>query len=78
MGAKIVALWAIGECLAAGALGQWARDGREGTLVRDRFDFDSPMGPLGRCVNALVLTSYMRKLLEARLSVIKDLAESPA
>lgn len=50
-------------------------DGSE-TIVRDRFDFDSPLGPLGRLVNAVVLTRYMRRLLERRLETIKSVAES--
>jgi ligand-binding SRPBCC domain-containing protein len=46
------------------------------TVARDRFDFDSPLGALGRIVNALVLTRYMRTLLERRLETIKRVAES--
>ena len=47
-----------------------------GTRTSDRFDFDSPLGPLGRLADALFLTRYMRALLETRLRVIKRIAES--
>ena len=46
------------------------------TLVRDRFDFDSPFGVIGQLVNTMVLTSYMRRLLEKRLDTIKQVAET--
>jgi ligand-binding SRPBCC domain-containing protein len=47
-----------------------------GTRVGDRFDFESPLGPIGRCANALVLTRYVRRFLARRLDVIKRAAES--
>jgi ligand-binding SRPBCC domain-containing protein len=47
-----------------------------GTMVRDRFDFDSPLSVLGRLANAVFLTSYMRRFLVLRLEVIKQVAES--
>jgi ligand-binding SRPBCC domain-containing protein len=47
----------------------------EATLVRDVFDFDSPLGPLGRLANALFLTRYMRRFLEERALAIKRIAE---
>lgn len=37
-----------------------------GTLMTDVVEFESPAGPLGRWVNALVLTRYMTRLLEQR------------
>jgi len=49
-----------------------------GTRIKDRFDFDSPLGPLGRIANSLFLNAYMKALLELRLQVIKDVAESEA
>lgn len=49
-----------------------------GVLVRDRFDFESPLGPLGRLANALFLNRYMRAFLEARSVAIKEVAESQA
>jgi ligand-binding SRPBCC domain-containing protein len=50
----------------------------EGTEMKDVFDFDSPLGPLGRLADALVLERYMRRLLERRNAEIKRVAESGA
>ena len=47
-----------------------------GTLLIDLFHFETPYGGLGRLVNQLFLTSYMKKLLEARNQMIKEYAES--
>ncbi len=47
-----------------------------GTLMRDRFEFESPLGMLGRIVDALFLTSYMRRFLVRRNEALKRLAES--
>lgn len=49
-----------------------------GTLVTDIFRFESPLGILGTCVNALFLTRYMRNLLLHRNEVIKAEAERQA
>jgi ligand-binding SRPBCC domain-containing protein len=37
-----------------------------GTLMTDLVEFASPLGPLGRAVDRLVLTSYLTRLLTAR------------
>ena len=50
----------------------------EATEMRDVFDFESPLGPLGRLVDALVLERYLRRLLETRNDEIKRVAESDA
>jgi len=34
--------------------------------MRDVVEFESPVGPVGRVVNSLVLTRYMTRLLEQR------------
>lgn len=47
-----------------------------GTEMRDVFDFDAPLGILGRLVDALVLERYMRGFLIARNAEIKAVAES--
>lgn len=47
-----------------------------GTLVIDLFSFEAPYGSLGRFVNQLFLTNYLKKLLEQRNKVIKEYAES--
>lgn len=48
------------------------------TRMRDVFDYDSPLGPLGAIADFLFLVRYMRGLLLERNAVIKMLAESEA
>lgn len=55
----------------------FAREG-ELTLMRDVIDFASPLGPLGRVVDALVLTRYLRNLIAGRAAVIRAEAERVA
>ena len=43
--------------------------------MRDVFDYTSPMGWLGRCVDWLILENYMRRFLQKRAEVIKMTAE---
>lgn len=47
-----------------------------GTLMRDRFEFESPLGILGRTADWLFLRSYLRRFLVGRNAVLKQLAES--
>jgi ligand-binding SRPBCC domain-containing protein len=47
-----------------------------GTLMRDRFEFESPLGVLGRVADSLFLTAYMRRFLVRRNAVLRHLAES--
>jgi ligand-binding SRPBCC domain-containing protein len=47
-----------------------------GTRMRDVFDFETPGGPLGRLVERLFLTAYMRRFLAERNEVIRTVAES--
>jgi len=44
----------------------------DGTLMTDVVEFESPAGPVGWLVNALVLTRYMTKLLEQRNAWLVD------
>lgn len=46
------------------------------TDMHDIFDFTSPLGPLGRIADALVLTRHLRRFLEQRNHVLKQIAES--
>jgi ligand-binding SRPBCC domain-containing protein len=46
-----------------------------GTRMRDVLLFESPLGVLGRCVDTLVLASYLKRLLEERNRVIQAAAE---
>lgn len=45
------------------------------TLMTDVFEFESPLGILGRLANVLFLKRYMTKLLTVRNAVIKQAAE---
>lgn len=47
-----------------------------GTLMRDVFDYESPLWILGRLADALFLESYMTALLKERNRLIKKTAES--
>ncbi len=46
-----------------------------GTLMRDVFVFESPLGVLGKFANWLFLKKYMSDLLVERNRVIKKAAE---
>jgi ligand-binding SRPBCC domain-containing protein len=48
----------------------------EGTLMMDRFEFESPFGWIGRMFDRLFLEGYLRRLLEQRNAGIKRIAES--
>lgn len=48
----------------------------EFTMMKDRFEFESPFGIFGKTFNSLVLTNYMRKFLIQRNLMIKNFAES--
>jgi ligand-binding SRPBCC domain-containing protein len=47
-----------------------------GTLMVDRFEFQSPFGALGLVVDRIFLFGYMRRFLVRRNNVLKRLAES--
>jgi ligand-binding SRPBCC domain-containing protein len=46
------------------------------TLMRDVFDYDSPLGYLGKLADTLFLESYMRRFLSKRNLLIKRVAET--
>ena len=46
------------------------------TIARERFDFTSPLGPIGRIADALFLERYMRRFLLGRATSVKRIAES--
>ena len=46
------------------------------TLMRDVFDYQSPLGPLGKLADRLFLAAHMTRLLAARNAVVKAVAES--
>ena len=47
-----------------------------GTLMSDRFEFESPFGIFGEIADRFFLTAYMRRFLIRRNDVLKRLAES--
>jgi ligand-binding SRPBCC domain-containing protein len=47
-----------------------------GTIMIDMLDFKTPYGTLGKLVNAVFLTQYLKKLLLIRNDVIKKYAET--
>ena len=46
------------------------------TIMSDRFDFEAPLGILGRFAEKLFLTRYMKSFLLKRNSELKEMAES--
>jgi ligand-binding SRPBCC domain-containing protein len=47
-----------------------------GVLMRDVFHYQAPLQPLGRIVEKLFLTNYLKKFLVERNAVIKEYAET--
>lgn len=47
-----------------------------GTIMIDLFHFESPYGAIGKWFNTLFFTRYMKKLLEQRNHLIKEIAET--
>lgn len=48
------------------------------TIMRDVFEFTSPLGFLGKIADALVLSAYLRRFLVQRGAVVKHYAETDA
>ncbi|SFR62254.1 Ligand-binding SRPBCC domain-containing protein [Microbacterium azadirachtae] len=47
----------------------------EGTLMRDEIDFRSPLGPVGRLVDALVMRRHLVRLIQQRNDTLAARAE---
>jgi ligand-binding SRPBCC domain-containing protein len=47
----------------------------EQTRIKDVFDYDSPLGILGKIADALFLENHLREMLEERNQIIKTAAE---
>ena len=45
------------------------------TIMKDAFDFEVPLGLLGKAFTRLILTKYLTRLLERRNEMIKEVAE---
>src|SRR4051812_13228349 len=59
------------DVMISGAFSSMAHDHNfeehsEGTLMKDRFEFVSPLGALGQIANWLFLTAYMRRFIVRR------------
>ena len=48
------------------------------TIMRDVFQFTSPLGVLGKIADTLVLSAYLRRFLVQRGAVVKRYAETDA
>ncbi len=69
------------DSMVEGAFGRFDHDHffeqrSELTLMKDTFDYDSPLGILGKIADALFLEKYMREMLTERNQIIKTIAES--
>jgi ligand-binding SRPBCC domain-containing protein len=69
--------------MVAGAFSSFRHEHRferagSGTTMLDVFEYESPLGPLGRLADVLFLRRYMTGLLESRNRHIKALAEALA
>lgn len=51
-------------------------DFQEGTLMKDIFEYESPLGILGRLADVIFLKKYMTYFLVERNKIIKQCAES--
>ncbi len=49
------------------------KDGK--TLMRDRFDYESPLWIFGKIADALFLEKYMTRILKERNLLIRKIAE---
>lgn len=49
---------------------------KNGCLMKDIFDFQSPLGIIGIVVDELIMTRYLANFLTERNSVIKEYAET--
>lgn len=48
----------------------------DGTLMKDVFVYEVPFGLIGRIVEQLILTNYLKKFLVERNAIIKEYAET--
>jgi ligand-binding SRPBCC domain-containing protein len=69
------------DSLLSGAFARFDHDHffepvEQGTLMRDVFDYDSPLWIFGKIADRLFLEKYMTRVLTERNRVIKEIAES--
>lgn len=70
----------FGDTMVSGAFARFDHDHffeeiNGQTIMRDLFDYDSPLGILGNIADFLFLENYMKNLLIARNDLIKQVAE---
>jgi len=46
------------------------------TVMKDKFEFESPLGIIGQIINKVVLEKYLTRLLKKRNQMIQEVAES--
>ena len=69
------------DCMVKGAfkkikhLHTFEKNGEQ-TIMKDMFEFESPLGFLGKLFNKIILTNYMKRFLLERNNEIKKIAES--
>ena len=64
------------DCQIAGPFRDFLHEHRfeehpAGTLMRDTVTFHSPLGPLGRAVDAIFLGRYMQRLIRERNAILR-------
>jgi ligand-binding SRPBCC domain-containing protein len=47
-----------------------------GTIMIDMLEFEAPYGSMGKLFNKVYLTAYLKRLVEERNKVLKEVAES--
>jgi ligand-binding SRPBCC domain-containing protein len=47
-----------------------------GTIMIDVVEFEAPYGTMGKLFNKLYLTTYLKRLIEQRNKVLKEVAET--
>lgn len=52
------------------------QEGGKQTIMKDVFEFESPMGFLGKLIDSFIMTNYLKGFLIERNRVIKQIAES--
>lgn len=77
---KMESPYSFEDCMTEGAfkkikhLHTFEKKGEQ-TIMKDIFEFESPLGFLGKTFNKLVLTNYMKRFLIERNNEIKRIAE---
>ena len=69
------------DTMTEGAFASFVHDhffisrGPGATVMRDVVAFKSPLGPLGKAMDRLIITGYLKKLLSERQLAVKSAAE---